>query len=414
MKKFMSWLSNSFAPKMNKFTANPWVSGISSSIMRLLPFILAGSLGFFYNVFKSYIHFLPDISNLISFSFGMLSLLLSFLVGYQCMEKLGRPNYKVTCGLTSLLVFIMMTMPGSDKSGNMVILSGRFGASAMIQAFIAGLFVSIIFHNYAKLRILENSTSIPDFVIGWINNIIPICFTILISSIIVFNLKIDVFNAIVFVFSPIASFGQTLPGFILICLIPAIFYSLGISSWMWNSVSTPIFMAGITANIAAVAAGKPAVNIVTSETVFTAALITMGGIGATLALNILMLRSKSKKLKTMGRVCIGPSIFNINEPIVFGAPIVLNPLLMLPMWINSITGPIVIWITMKAGLLNIPSKMIQVGQIPAPFSSVMITQDFRAIAVYVVLFIIYFFTWLPFFKVYEKQCMAEEMGTDAA
>jgi len=131
--------------------------------------------------------------------------------------------------------------------------------------------------------------------------------------------------------------------------------------------------------------------------------------GATLGLNILMMRSKSKKLRTLGKIFIGPSIFNINEPVMFGAPVVFNPLLMLPMWINSITGPVVVWIAMSTGLLNIPSKMIQVGQVPAPVSTVMITEDWRGIIWYIVLFVIYLATWYPFLKVYERQVLAEEV-----
>ena len=209
---------------------------------------------------------------------------------------------------------------------------------------------------------------------------------------------------------PIQNFGQTLPGFVLLIFLMTFFYTLGISHWLWNGVKMPIFMAGIAANIAAVEAGLAPMNIATNEAVFTAGLITMGGMGATLTLNLLMCFSKSKSLKTVGRLTILPSIFNINEPIMYSAPIVMNPLLMVPMWINSITGPLVVWFTMRSGLLNIPSKMIQVGQIPAPLSSVMITEDLRAILVYVVLFLIYLATWYPFFKVYEKQRIAEEQS----
>ncbi|MEG0273692.1 MAG: PTS transporter subunit EIIC, partial [Longicatena sp.] len=149
-------------------------------------------------------------------------------------------------------------------------------------------------------------------------------------------------------------------------------------------------------------------NIATSETVFTAALVTMGGMGATLGLNCLMLFSKSKKLKTMGRIFIGPSIFNINEPIMFGAPIVFNPILMLPMWINSIVGPVIVYTVMSLGWLNIPATLNQVGQVPVPISTVMITQDVRGILWAIVLFIVYLFIWYPFFKVYEKECLVEE------
>ena len=88
---------------------------------------------------------------------------------------------------------------------------------------------------------------------------------------------------------------------------------------------------------------------------------------------------KSKQLKTLGRIFIGPSIFNINEPIMFGAPVVFNPLLMLPMWLNSIVGPAIVYIVMSLGWLNIPATLNQVGQVPVPVSTVMITQDMRCL-----------------------------------
>lgn len=408
MKKVMDWLANSFAPKMNKICSKPWIAALSSAMQKILPFILTGSLIYFYNVFRSYIPMLPDLGKIADYSFGMLGLIVAYMMAHQCMQKLDLARYEVNAGLVSISVFMMYIMPSFDEAGNMIVSFGRFGATGILVGMIAGLFCSIIFNLYSKLHVLENNTSIPDFVSEWINNIIPISICLGITMVLAFQMKIDIFNVIIQLFTPIQQFGQTLPGFILVCLIPALLYTMGISSWLFGAVTTPIFMAGIQANIDAVTAGQAATNIVTSETVFTAALITMGGMGATLGLNILMCFSKSKKLNVMGKICIGPSIFNINEPIMFGAPVVFNPLLMLPMWINSIIGPIVVWIAMSSGLLNIPNKMIQVGQIPAPISSVMITEDIRAIIVYVILFALYMAVWYPFFKVYERQVIIEE------
>ncbi len=323
MKRFMNWLTNSFTPTMNKFSQKPVVAALSSSMQKIIPFILTGSCIHLYNVLRSTIPALPNFIRIINFSFGMLGLLTAFMVANQMMEKLGHTKYTINAGLTAISVFIMFIKPVIDANGMFSVEFNRF---------------------------------------------------------------------------------------VLLIFLMTFFYTLGISHWLWNGVKMPIFMAGIAANIAAVEAGLAPMNIATNEAVFTAGLITMGGMGATLTLNLLMCFSKSKSLKTVGRLTILPSIFNINEPIMYSAPIVMNPLLMVPMWINSITGPLVVWFTMRSGLLNIPSKMIQVGQIPAPLSSVMITEDLRAILVYVVLFLIYLATWYPFFKVYEKQRIAEEQS----
>lgn len=349
----------------------------------------------------------PDLGKVADFSFGFISIFLAFLVANQCMEKKKLSRYTIVAGLISIAVFVMFSMPEFNEQGEIILTFNRMGATGMLVAMLVGLFTGCIFNLYSKLHIFENNVTIPDFVTEWINNLIPILCILLISTTIVFTIQFDIFDFILSLFSPLQNFGQTLPGFVLICLIPAVLYTLGVSNWLFYAASLPIFMAGIQGNIEAVAAGKEAVNIVTSETVFTAALITMGGMGATLPLNVMMMFSKAKKLKVMGRICIGPSIFNINEPLVFGAPIAFNPIMMVPFWLNSIAGPVIIWFSMRLDLLNIPYRMMQIGQIPAPFSSVMITEDMRAVIVYIILFAVYYIIWLPFFKVYEVQCLNE-------
>jgi Phosphotransferase system cellobiose-specific component IIC len=414
MKKFMKWLTDSFAPAMNKVVENPWVSAVSQAMMRVLPFILVGSLVYFYNVFRDYLSFLPDLGPIANYSFAFIGIFIAFLVPYNLMELKKRNKYQVAAGLLGFSAFIMCLNPTFDKNYFMNVNYGQFGPSGIMVAIVVGLFAAFIFNLWTRFGFLEESTTIPSFLANWINSIVPIFITLLIIMVAVTNGGFSVVDAVNLVFKPIASFGQSYPGMIVMCLTPTILYSCGISSWAFGAISTPVYMAGINANIAAIAAGGVATNIVTSETVFTAALITLGGMGATLPLVIQMLISKSKRMRTLGKVCIGPSIFNINEPVVYGTPIAFNPILMLPMWINAFTGPTIIYAGMKLGWLNIPGKMIQVGQVPAPISSVMITQDLRAIIFYVVLFALYYITWLPFFKVYEAQCIKEENDISAA
>lgn len=408
MNRFMVWLAERFAPRCKEIFANPWIDAVASTMKKVLPFILTGSVISFYNVFRSYLDFLPDLSVIFNYTFGFLAIFITFLVTHEAMVKLRHEQYQIYASLTAIALYFLLCQAVTTDDGFFQIASDRVGAAGIMMGLITGLVTSVVFHFYAKLKVLSGNDSLPDFVIEWINNIIPIGLTLAVGMIFSITLKLDIYEYILAIFMPLQNIAQTLPGLILICLIQAMLYSMGISAWIFNAVTTPIFTMAITENIEAVASGMAAMNITTSETVFTAALITMGGVGATLPLNVMMLRSKSKKLKMMGRICITPSLFNINEPLMFGAPVVFNPLLMLPIWINNIVGPAVVWLAMHFGLLNIPSKMIQVGQIPAPFSSVMITEDLRAVIVYVILFALYFVVWYPFYKVYERQCIGEE------
>lgn len=417
MKKLMAWFTDDLAPAINKIFGNPWISAVASAMQKVLPFILVGSVVSIYNVFVRYIPSLPDISYVNTFSFGMMSLIVAFLVAYQAMIELDHSKYPVIAGLTAISAFIMSMAPnmvviGVNEATNLTELTVKnisyLGGSGLFIAIIVSLFVSIIFHNYAKLHVLENSDSIPDFVSEWINNIIPMTIILLSIGILVFTIKFDLVNFINVLFTPVVNLGQSLPGFLVICFLYVFLYSVGISAWSLNAIVKPILMAGIAMNADLVASGLDPVNIVTTETIFTTALIAMGGLGATLPLNILMLFGcKSKKLKTMGKICIGPSIFNINEPLVYGS-IVFNPLLMIPMWINSIVGPLIVWFVMKGGLLAIPAGVNNVSRIPAPICTWLATDDLRAFLWFFVLFAVYLIIWYPFVKKYDAQLLEEE------
>lgn len=414
MSKIMDWLENKFAPAMSKITQNPWVSALSGSMMKILPIIMTGSLIFFYNVFRSWIPALPDLSGVLQFTFQLTSLILTFLVANQLMEKLGHTRYVLNAGLTSIIVFLIAIKPTIGDDGIFSVEFGRFGPTGMFVALVVGILVSVVYHFYAKLHILEDSVTIPDFVCEWINQILPMFLCVLLGTIISSNLNIDIYQVISAVFSPLEHLGRTLPGLIIMMMAISFLYSMGISTWFLGTFTTPILMAGTAANLAQVAAGQTPTNIVCYETIYLLSLMTLGGQGCTLTLNVHMLLSKSKRLKSLGKVCIGPSIFNINEPVVFGAPIVFNPILMLPMWINTLVSAVIIWFVMSWGWLDVPAASVTTGQIPAPIGYIIVTGDWRAIIFWVLIFAVTFLIWKPFFKVYEKQVMKEEAEEEAA
>lgn len=412
MKQIMNWLENSFAPAMNKVTQNPWVSALSGSMMKILPIIMTGSLIFFYNAFRSWIPALPDLSGILQFTFQLTALILTFLIANQLMEKLGHLRYVLNGGLTAIIVYLIAIKPTINAEGIFSVDFGRFGPTGMFVALVIGILVSVVYHLYSKLHLLENSTAIPDFVCEWVNQILPMFICVLIGTLVSNNLNIDIYDVISHVFSPLENLGRTLPGLLIMMMAISFLYSMGISTWFLGTFTTPILMAGTAANLAQVAAGQTATNIVCYETIYLLSLMTLGGQGCTLTLNILMLRSKSKRLKTLGKVCIGPSIFNINEPVIFGSPVVFNPLLMLPMWINTFVSTVVIYLVMSWNWLEVPAASVTTGQIPAPLGYIMVTGDWRAIFFWILIFVITLFIWKPFFRIYEKQVLAEEAAEE--
>lgn len=414
MKKFMNWLENSLTPAVQRFTNRPWVSGFSAGIVKCLPFILTGCLIFFYNVVQPYFpSVLPDLSDVTTYTFNLLALLVAFMMVYQLMGSLRHRGYQVVGGLTGICAYIL-TMKGTITDGVYSVTWNRFGPTGIVVSIVIGVYVSFVFHMVAKLNLFKNNKTLPEFVQEWIKNIIPIFLTILILKIVIIDFDVDLYPLVLKIFEPVQAIAQTYPGYLLVIFIPVFFYSLGISGWTWSGPRNAIFIPAQAANIAAVAAGGVATNLTTSEVCNGIALCVLGGMGCTLAFNIWLLTSKSKRLKTLGRVCIGPSIFNINEPVLYGAPMVFNPVLMVPMYLCTFVNSTIVWIIMRVGFLAVPTiELAMVATIPAPISTVMFTGDMRGILWWAVVMVLDLAIYYPFFKVFERQTLAAEAGQAA-
>src|SRR5699024_7514475 len=111
MNKFMTWLENDFAPPANRVFHRPWLPGLSSAIHTVIPFILTGSVIFVYNVLADYLTVLPDLSPILNYSFGLLTLLITFMLTNQLMVNLNHPDYEINASLLSIGVLLMAVMP---------------------------------------------------------------------------------------------------------------------------------------------------------------------------------------------------------------------------------------------------------------------------------------------------------------
>jgi PTS system cellobiose-specific IIC component len=123
----------------------------------------------------------------------------------------------------------------------------------------------------------------------------------------------------------------------------------------------------------------------------------------------MIFRAKSKQLKSLGKLAIGPGIFNINEPVTFGMPIVLNPLLIIPFIITPVVLVITSYLSMKWGWVARPSGVAVPWTTPMLFSGYLATGGkISAVILQLVNFIISFIIYYPFLKAWDKQKLAEE------
>ncbi|WP_326850501.1 PTS sugar transporter subunit IIC [Bacillus haynesii] len=402
MDKIMTFMTNSFTPRVNKITKNPWISSIQDSVMTILPLILVGSLITIVSLLNNVVSWFPDVSLINTFTFGLLGIFVAFLIPYFIMEKKKQDNKKLVAGATGLSLYLFLLSPVILEDGKIQFVLDRFGATGMFLSLIVGLFVGFVLFLFSKFSFFSEDSSLPDFIAVWFDTLIPITLIMLSGWLIGVQANIDFFEVVLAIFKPLSNIVQTYPGFVLSIFIPAFLYTFGISGWAMIPVVYPVYLSALAENEQVAAAGGDPSNIGVVETLY--AFTDMGGIGTTLPLVIMMFfLAKSMRLKAIGRATFVPSIFNINEPLMFGAPVVFNPFFMIPMWIVSIVIPSITYWALYLGWVSIPSKTFLLWYVPMPISSYLATQDWRAIILAIILFAVAFIIFFPFFKAYDIQ-----------
>ncbi len=401
MNKFIDFLSEKFTPVVNNMTKNIWVQSVQSTIMKVLPMVFVGSLVTIVSVLKNYISLLPDLSPINQYTFGLLGLFIAFLLPMEIMKNKKFESMSVVAGLAGAGLMLMMIRPEITNEGA-IFNFNRFGGEGMLVSLVAGLFSGLIMSLFGSFSFFGEDSALPDFVSKWFDNMLPITVIMFVGWGLIYGLNFDMFEIIVRVFKPVSDIAQTLPGFVLLNFLVVFIYSLGISGWVLSPITYSIQLGAIAANAAAVASGGVATNIYVYEVIQTG-WITLGGLGATLPLVIMMCLSRVGRIKAIGRACIVPSIMNINEPVIFGAPVAWNPFLMLPMWIGTVVISITTYLSMSMGFVTIPSKVFNLWYVPFGISTFMVNQDVRGLIVLAINIVLLFMIWYPFFKAYEKE-----------
>lgn len=413
MNKLINWLEKSFAPKMNKINHNVWVVTLKDSIMQVLPFILLGSLFCVGAVVENYVKLPFSFWTPFGWTMGMISVLVAFLIPFNFCEKKRLRKNRIIAGSTGLILFFISITPELLAEKEAGFGSSAFGAGGMFCAMFTGIVVCIVFNLFGKFSFFKEDSAIPDFVRQWFDALLPIGLTIFAGFIIVQVMNVNLYQIISGIFMPLSGVLNTWYGFILMGFIYCFIYSMGISSWVLTPVSQPVKLTSIVANLALVSAGTATVTNMNmfTETLMYTCYMWIGGIGCTMPLVILLAQSKSKKLKALGRACLGPAIFNINEPVIFGC-VAWNPIMMLPMWISGIVIPALTWFFAKViAFAPIPKIQFELWYMPYPISTWIASQgSIKAIIFVLITFAVSSAIWFPFFKAYEKQCLDEEMS----
>lgn len=429
--KFVEKLDAVLAPFADRLGKQRHLQAISAGMMLSLGLIVVGSIfliianppvnldimdkngNFFIQFLISWKEFAVANYDVLTMPYnltmGIVGLITSFGVAY-CLAE----SYKMKAaiyGIISMCTFLMIVAP--VKEG--MIAMEYLGSNGLFVALIIGLVSVEISRLVSNKVVFKFPESVPSAVTGFVNSLLPLALNI----IVLYGINIAL----------IAGTGKDMPALIMSILTPAIsgvdnvwvymaIFAFSNVLWLFgingSSIIFPIvFTLGIAntgINADLVNAGSDP-NVAMNLQMYRYAVL--GGGGNTLGLVLLMCWSRSKHLKSIGRLSVVPGICGINEPVIFGGPIVLNPLLAIPFILMPCLSIGLGYMVQVLGWVT-PGYMVDPSFTPFFAQGFLSALDFRNVIFMLVIVALSVAVYYPFFKIYENSILEKEENSTTA
>lgn len=407
MNKFMDWLQKYVIPPMAKFGNNKYLVAVRNGLVLTLPAIISGSIFLILgNIpINSWLNFIKPYENWINVavdgSFGIISLIAVIGIGYELAKEL-KVDPISGAGL-STMAFVVLSFNDKFK-----IDVENFSSSGLFTAIITAFITVSIYKWFIKRNIIiKLPEGVPSAVSNSFVALLPGFVILILFWVIRIPLGIDVGKVIQTIFQPLLFALNSLPGILIYTLLVSVLWVCGIHGDMTlEGIADPIFLQFLAANATALSNNEPLPYVTASG--FSSLFVNVGGTGATITLVALMLFSKSKTYRDLGRVSFPSALFEINEPVIFGFPIVMNPITMIPFIVVPLVLATFSYILISVGWISAPTAMVP-WTMPPIIGLLMATGwDWRAAVWSAIELVLAGAMYFPFFKVAEKKMLAKE------
>ncbi|CYU89581.1 lactose-specific PTS transporter subunit EIIC [Streptococcus suis] len=410
-------------PFFEKISRNPYLRAIRDGFIAAMPVILFSSIFLLVAFVPNIFGFtwsdeaVAAIMKPYGYTMGIVAVLVAGTTAKSLTDAFNRQLPKtnqinfISTMIASISGFLLLASDGIEGG----FANGYMGTKGLLTAFLAA-FITV---NIYKVCVKNNVTirmpdEVPPNVSQAFKDVIPYALSIFVLYGIDLATRqlvgTNVAEAILKLFEPLFTAADGYVGITIIFGAYALFWFVGIHG---PSIVEPaiaaITYANIETNFQLLQAGQHADKILTSGTQMF--IVTMGGTGATLVVPFMfMWLTKSKRNKAIGRASVVPTFFGVNEPILFGAPLVLNPVFFVPFILAPIAN---VWIfkffvdtlKMNSFSVNLPWTT------PGPLGIVMGTNFAPlAFALAILLVVVDVLIYYPFLKVYDEQILAEEQS----
>lgn len=407
-------------PVANAVEKNNWLQAIKDGMIANIPVIIIGSIcllpialnnligsGPIHDFISAHMGVLTYAS---TFTNDMLSIYAAFFIAVALAKRYGIHNTQ--SGITAIIVHLILT--GSTIEGGISI--EFLGASGLFTSIISGILsVEITRFLIKRNAVIKLPSSVPPMVGESFASLIPLVVNVIVA-VAVANISIAVSGmvfpaAVMKLLAPAISTMDTLPALLIVIFLTQFLWFFGLHGPSITSAVWAAFAIAYQAeNMTNYAAGAPVTHVFTYGLYYNFLQVT--GSGLTLALVLFMMKSKAKSFKSIGVASLVPSIFGINEPVIFGLPILLNPYMFIPFVFGPLLITVLTYVCMTTGLVGMPVAAPP-GFLPPGVGAFLTTYDWKSVVLVFVSLIIMAVIYYPFFKMMEKDELKKEAANEA-
>ncbi len=441
--KVFTWLEKNFLGPMTKVASFRVVRAVMAAGQASIPFVIVGSMFLVFNILPLAFPALEGFYNNTFFrisdlymlankaTMGIIALYFCLVIGYEYTkihaEEEDLNLSPLNGALLSLFAFFMTLPQLIFEDGKMslihliddstTIVNGwemsadgvsRLGATGIFTAIIVAVVAVQLYRLCVKKNwVVKMPDSVPEGVARSFTALIPaflVAFTILLINGILIAFGTDIFKLVAIPFGFVVYLTDTWIGILIIYFLVHALWIVGIhGATIVFGFLTPIVLSNMQANL------EGAVYPLAGE--FNNAFVIIGGSGATLGLAIFMaFFAKSQQLRVIGKAAVPPGLFNINEPIIFGLPVVFNPFMAVPFILAPLASATVAYFAIK--LQFIPPVIAQMPW-PTPIgigAFISTGGSLMAVLVALICALVAFLVWFPFIKIYDNKLYEQEQS----
>ncbi|WP_334332603.1 MULTISPECIES: PTS cellobiose transporter subunit IIC [unclassified Companilactobacillus] len=423
-KKTNRFINDKVIPLAGKMASSRHLTALRDGMTLAVPMIIIGSFFMIIAQFpiQAYLDFMASVfgknwATVLQYptnaSFHIMGLVALVGISYN-LAKSYRVD-PISASIVSLGAFIL-TIPLKTDHGALWIPLQEFDSGGLFTAIIVGLFVTDL---YVWMVHRKWTIKMPDTVPPAVSNSFAALFPGLIILILVWLIRIGVEatpmesipNIVSFFLAdPLSHLSNTFMGAIVAEFMISLLWVFGVhGANVVLGIMMPTWLSALNANQVAFSAGKPLPNIVT--TAFFDNFVHMGGAGATIGLAMLLaFASKSRELKTLGKLVAGPALFNINEPILFGLPIVMNYKMLIPFILTPLVNVTTTYFAMATDLVARPMGTYIPWLTPPILSGFIATGHLSGSVIQIINIILDTLIYWYFFKSMDREKLASELG----